>query len=125
MNRNQQLQKGAKVAKDESDGVLFTVDGYGNITPTTQQTVCAGYTILTEADPASTKKFYGKVCAQQSNVCRCSTLVGGVSSGDHMALGTEYTVNSGLLNNQYELYAVNGSGAVIPSVTNGDVYVGA
>jgi hypothetical protein len=123
MTRNQQLKTSAK---DLSDGVMFTVDGSGNITPTTQQTVCAGYTILTQACQACTTQFSGKVCAQQSNVCQCSALVAGLSSGQHMAIGTQYTVNTGVpLNSQFELYAVTGSGTVVPSVTNGDIYVGA
>ena len=121
MTRNQLLPKYVKNLSD--DGVLFTVDGSGNITPTTRQTVCQGYTILTQADPACTTQFSGHVCARQNNVCQCSALVAGVSSGNHMAIGTEYTVNSVPLNSQYELYAVTGSGPVA-GATNGDIYVG-
>ena len=120
MTRNQLLPK---YVKDLSDGVLFTVDGSGNITPTAQQTVCQGYTILTQNDPACTTPFSGHVCARQNNACQCSTLVAGVSSGNHMAIGTEYTVNSVPLNSHYELYSVTGSGPVA-GVTNGDIYVG-
>ena len=122
MTRNQLSQKHVKNLSD--DGVLFTVDGSGNITPTAQQTVCAGYTILTQADPTCTTVFSGHVCARQNNACQCSALVAGVSSGNHMAIGTEYTVNSVPLNSHYELYSVTDSGPVA-GVSNGDIYVGA
>jgi hypothetical protein len=121
MTRNQLLPMHAK---DLSDGVLFTVDGSGNITPTVQQNVCRGYTILTQADPAGTTQFNGHVCARQNNTCQCSTLVAGVSSGNHMTIGTEYTINMSVaINSQYELYAVTDSGPVA-NATNGDIYVG-
>jgi hypothetical protein len=121
MTRNQLLPKHLKHLSD--DAVLFTVDGIGNITPTTQQTVCQGYTILTQHDPTCVTVFNGQVCARQNNACQCSTLVAGVSSGNHMAIGTEYTINNVPLNSQYELYSVTSSGPVA-NVTNGDIYVG-
>jgi hypothetical protein len=119
MTQNQLV---SKHVKNLSDGVLFTVDGGGNIAPTAQQSVCRGDTILTKPDPASSQTFSGQVCARQSNVCQCSALVG-LSSG-HMAISTEYTIGMSVpLNSEYELYAVNGSGP-IPGTTNGDIYVG-
>lgn len=122
MTRNQLLPKYVKNLSD--DGVLFTVDGSGNITPTAQQSVCRGYTILTKPDPACNTTFSGHVCARQGSTCQCSTLVGGVSSGNHMVIGTEYTINTSVpLDSQYELYAVTDSGPVA-GATNGDIYVG-
>lgn len=122
MTRNQLFAKHVKALSD--DGVLFTVDGSGNITPTAQQSLCRGYTILTKPDPACTTLFSGYVCARQNNVCQCSALVAGVSSGDHMAIGTEYTINMSVaINSQYELSAVTDSGPVAEA-TNGDIYVG-
>jgi hypothetical protein len=122
MTRNQLLPRNVKDLSD--DGVLFTVDGRGYITPTQQQSVCRGYTILTQADSSCTTMFSGHVCARQNNVCQCSALVAEVSSGNHMEIGTEYTINMSVaINSQYELYAVTGSGP-IANATNGDIYVG-
>jgi hypothetical protein len=120
MTQNQPLPKFVKKLSD--DGVLFTVDGSGNITPTAQQSVCRGYTILTKPDPASNQTFSGQVCARQSNTCQCYTLVG-LSSG-HMVIGTEYTISMSVsVPSEYELYAMNSSGP-IANATNGDIYVG-
>jgi len=121
MTRNQHLPRNVK---DLSDAVLFTVDNRGYITPTARQSVCRGYTILTQADSSCTTVFSGHVCARQNNVCQCSALAAGVSSGNHMEIGTEYTINMSVaINSQYELYAVTGSGPVA-NATNGDIYVG-
>lgn len=121
MTRNQLLPQ---YVKNWSGGVMFTVDGSGNITPTTQTTVYRGQTIVTQAATGGTTTFSGHVCAQQNDVCQCSTLVDGLSSGSHMAIGTGYTVKSSVpLDSEFELYAVTESGP-IASATNGDIQVG-
>lgn len=122
MTRNQHLPKNVK---DLSDAVLFTVDGRGYITPEERQTVCRGYTILTQPDSSCTTVFSGHVCARQGNVCQCSVLVAGVSSGNHMEIGTEYTIQMSVaVNSEYEIYAVTGGQTPVPNATNGDIYVG-
>lgn len=119
MSRNQPLPS---YATDLSGGVIFTVDGKGNIVPTDQQTVYRGVTILIQAAPMTT--FSGQVCARQNDVCQCSALVEGVSSGNHMVLGTDYTVNSSVtIGSDFELYAVPDSGPVA-GATNGEIHVG-
>lgn len=119
MTRNQLLPK---YAKNLTGGVMFTVHGNGDITPITQQNVSREETILTQHDSTCTTPFTGQVCARQDDVCQCSALVG-VSSGDHMAIGTPYTVRSSApLDNDFELYAVVDSEPV-PGATNGDIHV--
>lgn len=121
MTRNQLLPQ---YVKNWSGGVMFTVDGSGNITPTTQTTVYRGQTIVTQAATGGNTTFNGHVCAQQNDVCQCSTLVDGLSSGSHMAIGTGYTVKSSVaLDSEFELYAVTASGP-IANATNGDIQVG-
>ncbi len=120
MTRNQLLPN---YVKSLSGGVMFTVDGSGNIKPTAQQTINRGETVLTQADPTCTTMFSGQVCARQNNVCQCPTLVG-VSSGSHMAIGTAYTISSSAtVGSDYELYAVTDSGPVADG-TNGDIHIG-
>jgi len=121
MSRNQLLPN---YVKSLTGGVIFTVDGSGNIKPIAQQTVNRGETILTQPDPACTTTFSGKVCARQSDVCQCSTLVNGVSSGDHMSIGTGYTVNSSVtVGSDFELYAIT-TGGTVAQGTNGNIHIG-
>jgi hypothetical protein len=121
MTRNQLLPK---YVKNWSGGVIFTVDGSGNITPTAQTTVYRGQTIVTQAATGGNTTFSGHVCAQQNDVCQCSTLVDGVSSGSHMAIGTGYTVKSSVpFSSEFEIYAVTDSGPV-PNASNGDILIG-
>ena len=121
MTRNQLLPN---YVKNWSGGVMFTVDGYGNITPTAQQTVNRGETILTQADTGGNTTFSGQVCARQNNVCQCSTLVAGVSSGSHMSIGTGYTVNSSVtVGSVYQLQSMTDSEPVA-GATNGEIHVG-
>ena len=117
MTRNQLLPKNANLT-----GVMFTVENKGDISPSTKQYVYHSTTIVLHKDESLDASIIG-VCARQGTTCKCTTLVGGVSSGNHMAIGTEYTVNNVPLNSQYELYAVTGSGPVA-NATNGDIYVG-
>ncbi|HEX8111387.1 MAG TPA: hypothetical protein VF516_26840 [Kofleriaceae bacterium] len=119
MTRNQLLPN---YVKNWSGGVMFTVDGSGNITPTAQQNINRGETILTQPDPACNTTFSGHVCARQNDVCQCSTLVG-VSSGSHMAIGTGYTISSSVtVGSNFEIYAVTDSGPVA-SATNGNIHI--
>jgi hypothetical protein len=121
MTRNQLTQD---VVKNLSGGLLFTVDSSGNIAPITQQTVARGGTILTQPLPGSTAPFSGHVCARQSDVCKCSTLVTGLASGAHMAIGTAYTVSMSVaVGSDFELYAATDSGPVANAGT-GDVHIG-
>jgi hypothetical protein len=125
MSRNQLLPN---YLKNWSGGVIFTVDGIGNITPTTQQTVNRGETILIKADPAPTTPFTGQVCARQNDVCQCSTLVENVSAGSHMAIGGNggngYQVKSSVtVGSDFELYAIT-SGGTVAQGTNGDIHIG-
>ena len=123
MTRDQLLPNNGK---NGSDGVMFSVDGGGNITPAARhgrQTLPPGRTLVTQAANGTTT-FSGHVCAQQNHACQCSTLVDGVSSGGHMAIGTEYTVKSSVpLDSAFALYAITDSGPV-PNASNGDVVIG-
>lgn len=122
MTRNQLLPK---FVKNWSGGVIFTVDGSGNITPTAQQTIYRGQTIVTQAATGGTTTFSGHVCAQQNDVCQCTTLVDGLSSGNHMAIGTGYTVKSNVsFNSTFEVYAVTGSGDKVLNASNGEILIG-
>jgi hypothetical protein len=121
MTRNQLLPK---YVKNLSGGVMFIVDGRGYITPTAQQTVYREQTIVTQADTSCTTTFSGHVCARQNDVCQCSTLVDSVSSGNHMVIGTGYTIKSSVaLNSTFEIYAVTDSGPVA-GASNGDIVIG-
>lgn len=118
MTRNQLLPK---YAKNLSGGVIFTVDSKGNVSPDTQQTVNRGDTISLQV--ATGETFSGYVCAQQNDVCQCSTLLDGVSSGNHMAIGS-YMINMSVaVDSEFEVYAVPDSGPVA-GATNGDIYIG-
>jgi hypothetical protein len=123
MTRDQVLPNNGK---NGSDGVMFSVDGGGNVRPTARhgrQTLPPGKTLVTQATDGTTT-FSGHVCAQQNKECRCSTLVDGVSSGSHMAVGTGYTVKSSVpLKSTFALYAVTDSGPV-PNASNGDIVIG-
>ena len=121
MTRNQLLPK---YVKNWSDGVIFTVDGSGNIDPTTQTTVYRGQTVVTQAATGGNQPFSGHVCARQNNACQCSSLVDGLSGGSHMAIGTGYTVKSTVpFSSEFELYAVTDSGPV-PNARTGDIIIG-
>src|ERR1044071_5122612 len=116
MTRNQLLPK---FVKNWSGGVIFTVDGSGNITPTAPQTVYRGQTIVTQAATGGNTTFSGHVCAQQNDVCQCTTLVDGLSSGSHMSIGTGYTVKSNVpFDSEFEIYAVTGSGDKVLNASN-------
>jgi hypothetical protein len=111
--------------KNLSGGVILTVDGGGNITPTTEQTVNRGETILTQQAPGGNSTFTGHICARQDDVCKCSTLVNNVSSGNHMEVGgDDYTVKSSVaIDSEFEIYAITSSGPVA-NATNGIIRVG-
>ena len=120
MNQN---QLSPDLLKSWSGGVMFTVDATGNITPTSGTTVHHGQMIVTQAAAGGTT-FSGHVCARQNNACRCSTLVDGVPSSSHMAIGTGYTVKQSVaLGSTFKLQAVTGSGPVA-GATNGDIVIG-
>src|SRR3954465_11759756 len=107
MTRNQLLPKNANLA-----GIMFTVENKGDISPSTEQDVYHSTTIVLHRD-ASLDASITHVCARQGGTCQCSTLVGGVSSGDHMALDiqdTHYVINSGAPVGDYELYAMTAEG---------------
>jgi hypothetical protein len=112
--------------KNGSDGVKFSVDGGGNITPAAQQgrqTIHRGKPIVTEAAAGGTT-FSGHVCAQQNKVCQCSTLVDGLSGGSHMAIGMGYTVKSSVPpDSTFALYAATDSGPV-PNARTGEIVIG-
>jgi hypothetical protein len=122
MTRNQLLPN---YLKNWSGGVIFTVDGNGNITPTAQQTVNRGETILIKADPASNTPFTGQACARQNDVCQCSTLVDDVSAGNHMSIGGNgHKVRASVtVGSDFELYAITSGGATVQG-SNGDIHVG-
>jgi len=123
MNRN---QISPDPVKNLSAGVMFTVDGNGNITPTEQQgqqKVLPKGTIVTQA-AASGTSFSGRVCARQNNACRCSTLVDGVPGNGHMAIGAGYTVKQSVpLKSTFKLQAVTASGPVA-NASNGEIIIG-
>lgn len=123
-----QNQLSSNHGKNGSDGVMFSVDGGGNIQPKARagrQTVPPGERLVTEAVTSGTTTFNGHVCARgKDKECQCSTLVDGVSSGGHMAIGTGYTIKSSVpLNSTFALYAVTDSGT-IPNASNGDIVIG-
>jgi hypothetical protein len=104
---------------------MFTVENNGYISPDTQQTMNAGDSIVLHKDPSLIASVT-HVCARQSDTCHCSTLVTGVLSGDHMALGTvdtHYQINANAPAGDYELYAMTAEGPV-ENATNGTVRIG-
>ena len=104
---------------------MFSVDCDGNITPTAQQTVSSGGTIVTQAVTTGNKTFTGHACARQNDVCQCSALVENVSSGYHMTLGTGYRVKTSVtVGSTFEIYAVTASGGTVLNASNGDVVIG-
>jgi len=64
-----------EVCKESIGGAIFTVDGSGNITPTPSRPSIEGRRSVTQADTSCQHDVSGHVCARQSNVCQCSTLV--------------------------------------------------
>jgi hypothetical protein len=119
MTRNQLLPKNANLT-----GVMFTVETNGDISPDAVQYITGGTTIVLHKDPSLIASIT-HVCARQGETCKCSTLVGGVSSGDHMALGTvdtDYVINSGAPAGSYELYAMTEDGPV-EDATNGTIHI--
>lgn len=123
MTRNQLLPK---YPSNLSGGVLFHIGGNGDISPQTQTNVNWGDTIVFHKDPSLVASVT-HVCAQQGDVCKCSTLAVGVSSGAHMTLGgddTEYKINTTAVDGtDYELYAATDEGP-IENAKTGDVHVG-
>src|SRR5262249_55446297 len=113
--------------KNGSGGVKFSVDGGGNITPAAQhgrQTLHPGKTLVTQVATGGTTTFSGHVCAQQNKACQCSTLVDGLSSGSHMAIGTGYTVKSSVpLDSTFALFAITDLGPV-PNARTGEIVIG-
>lgn len=122
MIRNQLF---AKYPSNLSGGVMFLVED-NSITAETQTTANRGDTIVLHKDP-SLMASVTHVCAQLNDACQCSTLVEGVSSGNHMALGGTYTeykiATTAAVDADYELYPVTDEGPV-ESATNGDVHIG-
>ena len=123
MTRNQQSPK---LPSNLSGSVMFSVDPGGNITPTAAQgtqSIQRGDTLVTQAVTVNNSTFSGHICARQSDVCKCSTLVDNVSSGNHMVVGTGYSIKQSVADGEFEIYAVSGEGP-IPGATNGDIQVG-
>lgn len=123
MTRNQQSPK---LPSNLSGNTVFVIGGSGDISPQTQTNVVGGDWIVFHKDP-SLVALVTHVCAQQSDVCKCSTLAVGVSSGNHMTLGgndTSYQINTGAADStNYELYAATDDGPIETAKT-GDVHVG-
>lgn len=123
MTRNQQSPK---LPSNLSGNTVFVIEGSGDISPDTQTTVARGDWIVLHKDP-SLMASVTHVCAQQSDVCKCSILAVGISSGNHMVLGgndTSYQINSSAsVGTDYELYAATDDGP-IENARTGDVHVG-
>ena len=123
MTRNQLL---SKYPSNLSGCVTFHIGGSGDISPQTQTNVSGGDWIVFHKDPSLVASVT-HVCAQQSDVCKCSTLAVGVSSGAHMVLGgdeTSFQINSNAVEStDYELYAATDEGP-IENAKTGDVHVG-
>ena len=123
MTRNQLLPN---YPSNLSGGMMFTVEGNGDISPDTQTIVNRGDWIVLHKDPSLVASVT-HVCAQQNDVCKCSTFATGVSSGAHMVIcgdDTEYQINtSAAVGTDYELYAATDEGPVENAKT-GDVHIG-
>lgn len=106
---------------------MFTVDGNGNILPTTTQTVAPGGSVLIQPDPASASQYSGYVCAWQSG-CKCSTIIANLGTENHMKINpTAYTVKSTAPTGNYTIYATTSeSGGGGPSAMSGtgDIHIG-
>jgi hypothetical protein len=135
MTRNQLANS---AAKSLSGDPMFTVDSGGSITPTEQQIVLQGRTILIQAASESSPApapYSGYVCAWWNNACRCSSVVTDLGSEKHMKIrGTPYHVASNAPEHDYTIYTTQSesgpgptsppAGAPIPFTTNGQLHVG-
>jgi hypothetical protein len=125
MTRNQFAPKGIKPFSGDP---MFTVDGNGNIQPTSTQEVNRGGTILIQADPASTTPYAGYICAWRDGACRCAELITDLGGEPHMKIrATPYHVSATTTPNvSYVMYtttAPQGSGPS-PMESTGDIRVG-
>lgn len=126
MTRNQLTQ--SNVTKYDSSPI-FTVDyPYGNVQPTTEQSVTQGGSLLIQpADPSGNVQYQGYVCAWQNGACRCSSVFSNLGSEPHMQISdTPYDIKSTAPVGDYTLYTTTsetGSGPT-PAASVGDVHIG-
>lgn len=126
MSRNQLTPS---VPSNLSASATLTVDGSGNVTPTTQQTVARGDSIQIEKSASSPSIYAGYVCAWQ-NGCQCSVIISNLGNESHMKvhqLPTLYGVKATASLGSYTIYATaseTDSGGPTQNTTNGDIYIG-
>jgi hypothetical protein len=126
MTRNQLRESDVK--KFDANPI-FTVDGDGNVAPTTAQSVAQGGSLLIQsANPAATTQYTGYICVYQNLTCKCSTVIGNLDSGEnHMKVrSTQYNVKSTAPVGDYTVGATTSDTGVtpIPMASTGDVRVG-
>ena len=123
MTRNQLLPN---YPSNLSEGVVFSIEDNGDISPDTQTIVNQDDWIVLHKDPSLVASVT-HVCAQQNDECKCSTFAVGVSSGAHLVLvgtDTPYKIStSAVVNTDYELYAATENGP-IANATTGDIRIG-
>jgi hypothetical protein len=108
---------------------IFTVDGSGNVAPTTAQSVAQGGSLLIQSeDPTAYTQYTGYICVYQSLTCKCSTVISNLDTGEnHMKVrSTQYNVKSTAPVGDYTVGATTSDTLVvpIPAATTGTIHVG-
>jgi len=109
-----------------SGDVIYFVDRFGNIAPTTRQCTRNNcHFFLNDKDPQS--PFNGYICAQQGGACRCADLVADLDGSSHLRpRRSPYVIAAD--SGDYLLVAVSTStsttSSLTPYATNGDLHVG-
>ena len=125
MTRNQLAND---LLKKLSGDPILTVDGSGHISPTSQQIVVRGGTLLIQSDSAGQGTYTGWICAYRSGACHCAELVTDLGTDPHMKVrnGSPYHISSSVaVDNVYQLYATaNQPSGPTQAENNGDIRVG-
>lgn len=108
---------------------IFTVDGTGNVAPSTAQSVAQGGSLLiSSADPTAYTQYTGYICVYQSLTCKCSTVISNLDTGEnHMKVrSTQYNVKSTAPVGDYTVGATTSDTGVSPiaNATTGNVHIG-
>lgn len=114
--------------KKLSGDPILTVDGAGHISPTSQQIVVRGGTLLIQSDPSGQGVYTGWICAYRSGACHCAELATDLGTDPHMKVrdGSPYHISSTVaVDNVYQLYATaNQPSGPTQTENNGDIRVG-
>lgn len=112
---------------------IFTVSDSGDITPTAQQTVSRGGTVVIAAATSpngrpSQAQYTGYICAWADGACRCSTVMSSTGSEPHMMNNQSYIISSSApIGSSYKLYTTmseNDTTGPTSNATQGDIHIG-